>query len=121
MRDQTTATEQSIFLTMTGGEGGGEDFNLRGMMMMASAPPATPSVDNVEMSSMLVETGSSSRTSLNDDFHSPVDSDERDEEACLSMRSEEDGFGYCKDAVTDTEDLSWMISIGRRSERFRDH
>jgi len=44
-------------------------------------------------------------TSLQDDFHSLIDSEDKDE-----ARLYDAGF-FCRDAKTDTEDLAWMISI----------
>ena len=51
-----------------------------------------------------------SHASLDDDFHSPVDSDDKDDEEEVSEKFD-DGVGS-RDARTDTEDLAWMISIG---------
>ena len=60
---------------------------------------------------MVAQTGS--MTSLEDDFHSPIDSEDKDEESRLF---DDAGF-FCRDAKTDTEDLAWMISIGKSSLR----
>ena len=58
-----------------------------------------------DQTSMVAQTGSA--TSLEDDFHSPIDSEHKDEESRLF-----EARFFCRDAKTDTEDLAWMISIG---------
>ena len=60
--------------------------------------------------SMAAQMGSTA--SLDDDFHSPVDSDDKEEEEDGVLLRMEDAIGL-KDARTDTEDLAWMISIGK--------
>ena len=77
-------------------------FNLRAVHLPYPRPYGADA-------SMAAQMGSTA--SLDDDFHSPVDSDDKEEEEEGVLERIEDAFGL-KHARTDTEDLAWMISIG---------